>query len=185
MPALETPICDFGWQAPDFSLKGTDGKTYTLADVKGKNGTLVMFICNHCPFVKAIIDRIVRDAKELEEHGIKTIAIMSNDVETYPDDSFDNMVLFAKAHDFNFPYVIDETQATAKAYDAICTPDFFGFNKDLGLQYRGRLDPSRMEAVPDAPRELFNAMVKIAETGEGPQDQTPSIGCSIKWKESA
>lgn len=180
--AEQTPICDFGWKAVDFSLKGIDGKTYGLADVRGPKGTLVMFICNHCPYVKAVIDRIVRDVGELAGHGIGAIAIMPNDTVTYPEDSFENMKAFAQRHKFNFPYVIDETQEVARAYDAVCTPDFYGFNADLELQYRGRLDSSRMEAIPDAARELFDAMVRIADTGRGPERQLPSMGCSIKWR---
>ena len=183
MPALTTPDVLRGFSAPDFRLKGTDGKTHTLADVKGKKGTLVMFICNHCPFVKAIIDRVVRDAKELQALGIGVVAIMSNDVVNYPEDSFDNMVKFAKAHGFTFPYLIDESQAVAKAYAAVCTPDFFGFNAEGTLEYRGRLDASRMDPVPNAKRDLFDAMKQVAVTGKGPEEQFSSMGCSIKWKE--
>jgi peroxiredoxin len=181
--AEETPICDFGWKAKPFSLPGVDGKTYSLDEIKGPNGMLVMFICNHCPYVKAVIDRVVRDAKELEQHGIATVAICSNDAAHYPDDSFDNMRRFADMHGFTFPYLHDESQDVARAYDAACTPDFFGFNDKLELQYRGRLDASRKEAGPaDARRDLFEAMVQIAETGQGPREQIPSMGCSIKWK---
>lgn len=180
--AVETPICDFGWKAPDFSLPGVDGNTYSLADVQGEKGTLIVFICNHCPYVKSVIDRIVAAAKELEGLGIKTAAICANDADTYPDDSFDNMKIFAQQHNFNFPYLHDENQEVAKAYDAVCTPDFFGFDAAFGLQYRGRLDESRKEAVPGAKRELFEAMKQVAETGKGPQSQIPSMGCSIKWK---
>lgn len=177
-----TPICDFGWKAVDFDLGGVDGKRYSLADVRGENGALVMFICNHCPYVQAVLDRIVRDAKELAGHGIGSIAIMPNDTESYPEDSFDNMKRVARENDFPFPYVIDETQEAARAYDAICTPDFFGFDKDLGLQYRGRLDASRMAPVPDARRDLFEAMAEIARSGQGPKKQIASMGCSIKWR---
>jgi peroxiredoxin len=180
--AEQAPICDFGWKAVEFSLTGVDGKTYSLSDVRGPKGTLVMFICNHCPYVRAVIDRIVRDVRELQGHGIGAIAVMPNDTVAYPEDSFERMKDFARDHDFSFPYVIDETQDVARAYDAVCTPDFFGFNADLELQYRGRLDESRMESVPDARRELFEAMAGIAETGRGPQEQIPSIGCSIKWR---
>ena len=181
--AEQTPICNFGWKAPPFSLPGVDGKTYSLAELKGKNGTLVIFICNHCPYVKAVIDRIVRDANELKSYGIDTVAISSNDADHYPEDSFDNMKRFAQAHGFIFPYLYDKTQDVARAYDAVCTPDFFGFNSKLELQYRGRLDASRKEAGPaDARRELFEAMREIAETGKGPREQTASMGCSIKWK---
>jgi len=182
MVSLETPICDFGWKAPDFRLEGIDGKTYRLGDVKGPNGTLVMFICNHCPYVKAILDRLVRDVKELQRHGIGCIAVMSNDPTDYPEDSFENMKRVAADNGFTFPYVIDPTQAVARAYGAVCTPDFFGFDKDMGLQYRGRLDSSRKEpAAPDARRELFEAMVEVAASGHGPAQQVPSMGCSIKW----
>ncbi len=184
--AVETPICDFGWKAPDFNLPGIDGKTYRLADVAGDKATLVMFICNHCPYVKAVIDRIVRDVKELQEMGLGAVAIMPNDTVNYPDDSFDNMKLFAARHGFTFPYLIDETQAVARAYDAVCTPDFFGFNAELGLQYRGRLDASRKETGPaDAKRELFEAMSQVMVTGAGPSQQIPSMGCSIKWRDAA
>ena len=185
MVSLQQPICDFGWQAVDFSLPGVDGKTYGLADVKGPNGLLVMFICNHCPYVKAVIDRIVADCRALRDDGIGAVAIMPNDTVNYPADSFDNMKLFAAQHGMDFPYVIDETQEVARAYDAVCTPDFFGFNADLGLQYRGRLDASRREAVPDARRELLEAMRQVARTGAGPAEQVPSMGCSIKWRQAA
>ena len=181
--AEHTPVCDFGWKAPDFTLPGVDGKTYGLGDLRGPNGTLVIFICNHCPYVKAVIDRLVRDAQDLKALGINTVAISANDVEHYPEDSFDNMKRFAAEHGFGFPYLYDESQDVARAYDAVCTPDFFGFNGDLELQYRGRLDESRRDPAPaGAHRELFEAMKQIAETGKGPAEQTPSIGCSIKWK---
>lgn len=180
--AAETPVCDVGCTAPDFRLRGVDGRILTLADVRGPRGTLVMFLCNHCPYVQAVIGRIVRDVTELASHGVSAVAIMSNDTDAYPEDGFDNMAAFAAAHGFSFPYLIDETQAVARAYGAVCTPDFFGYNADLELQYRGRLDASRKEACPDAPRELFHAMVRIAQTGTGPADQIPSMGCSIKWR---
>lgn len=184
--AVETPICDFGWQAPAFSLPGVDGRLYSLADLKGEHGTLVMFICNHCPYVKAVVDRIVRDARELQAMGIGVVAISSNDAAHYPEDSFDNMKAFAARHGFTFPYLYDEAQDVAHAYDAVCTPDFYGFDANLGLQYRGRLDASRKEAgAADLRRDLFLAMKQVAETGRGPQEQIPSMGCSIKWKESA
>jgi peroxiredoxin len=180
--SLETPVCDFGWQAPDFDLRGVDGKRWNLADARGANGTLVMFICNHCPYVKAIRPRLVRDLKELRALGVNAIAIMSNDPTDYPEDSFGQMQTVAREFDFPFPYAIDETQAVAKAYGAICTPDFFGFNAQLELQYRGRFDASRKETAPeDARRDLFEAMKQIASTGHGPAEQIPSIGCSIKW----
>jgi peroxiredoxin len=181
--AEETPVCDFGWKATAFTLPGVDGKTYSLDALRGPNGTLVMFICNHCPYVKAVIDRIVRDVNELRALGVNAAAISSNDAAHYPEDSFDNMKRFAAAHHFTFPYLYDESQEIAKAYDAACTPDFFGFNAKLELQYRGRLDESRKEAAPSGVRrDLFEAMRQIAETGRGPKEQIPSIGCSIKWK---
>ncbi|GAB4174663.1 MAG: thioredoxin family protein [Rhodocyclaceae bacterium] len=182
MVSLTTPVCDFGRKAPEFRLRGTDGREYGLQDVAGPKGTLVMFICNHCPYVRAVIDRIVRDCTELKEHGIASIAILSNDPSEYPEDSFENMVEFARRHAFTFPYVFDETQEVARAYGAVCTPDFFGFNARGELQYRGRLDASRREPVPGARRELFEAMCEIARTGQGPRSQIPSIGCSIKWR---
>jgi len=184
MVSLETPVCEFGKPAVDFALPGVDGRIWTLDDCRGEKGTLVMFICNHCPYVKAIRDRLVRDTRELLEHGVKSVAIMANDPSLYAEDSFENMQKVAEEYDFPFPYLLDETQEVAKAYGAVCTPDFFGYNADLELQYRGRLDASRKEtAPPDARRELFEAMVQIARTGRGPQDQIPSMGCSIKWKE--
>ena len=183
MVALNPPVCDFGLPAVDFDLPGTDGRRHTLADCRGPNGLLVMFICNHCPFVKAVSDRIVRDCRELAALGVGSVAIMSNDAAAYPEDSFDNMVLLAQRLDFPFPYLHDETQAVARAYGAVCTPDFFGYNAQLELQYRGRLDASgRNPAPPDAPRELLAAMRQIAETGRGPREQSASIGCSIKWR---
>ncbi len=184
MVSLQPPVCDFGWKARDFSLEGTDGKTYSLADASGPKGTLVMFICNHCPYVKAIVDRLVRDAREIQGLGVGVIAIMTNDPSDYPEDSFDNMKATARANGFTFPYIIDETQKVGRAYGAICTPDFFGFNADLELQYRGRFDSSRKDPGPvDAKRELFEAMRLIAETGQGPRHQIPSMGCSIKWRD--
>ena len=181
--AEHTPICNFGWKAPSFSLPGVDGKTHSLEGLKGENGTLVMFICNHCPYVKAVIDRIVRDVKELKPLGISAVAISSNDTLHYPEDSFENMRRFAEAHHFGFPYLFDESQDVARAYGAACTPDFFGFNAKLKLQYRGRLDASRKEAAPSSVRrDLFEAMKEITSTGRGPREQIPSIGCSIKWK---
>lgn len=175
--------CDFGWKAPNFELPGTDDQLHNLAALKGETGTIVVFICNHCPYVLAILDRLIRDAKALAPLGISTIAINSNDPVAYPDDSFENMKIMAATRHFPFPYLFDETQAVARAYDAQCTPDFFGFNADLELQYRGRIDASRREAGdPDLRRDLFEAMKDIAKTGQGPRDQIPSMGCSIKWK---
>ena len=183
MVSLETPVCDFDLPAIDFSLPGTDGKVWTLDDCRGENGLLVMFICNHCPYVKAIIDRLVRDTNELKALGVNTVAIMSNDVVDYPADSFDNMKLFSQEQGFTFPYLLDESQQVAKNYGAVCTPDFFGYNGDLKLQYRGRLDESRKQAAAtDVRRDLFEAMKDVAETGQGPKQQIPSMGCSIKWR---
>jgi len=183
MPPLETPGINKTFKAKDFNLPGIDGKIYSLSNVKGKNGLVVAFICNHCPYVQAIADKIVRDAADLAKIGIGFVGINSNDVEAYPDDSFDNMKLFAAKHSFNFPYLFDETQEVAKAYDAVCTPDFFCFDSDLKLQYRGRLDSAGKSDVPNAKRELFNAM-EIVASGESIENirQYPSIGCSIKWK---
>ena len=181
--AVETPICDFGWKAPEFTLPATDGKVWALADIRGPKGTLIMFICNHCPYVIAVLDRIIRDARELRDHGITSVAIMSNDPRAYAEDSFENMQAIAAEKEFPFPYLLDESQAVAKAYEAACTPDFFGFNFDLELHYRGRLDESRTSAVAGARRDLFEAMTEIARSGTGPADQIASIGCSIKWRE--
>lgn len=182
MVRTETPVCEFGKPAVDFALPGVDGKVWTLDQCKGEKGLLVMFICNHCPYVKAVIDRIVRDTKELRDDGINSVAIMSNDPGDYPEDSFENMQKIAREHDFSFPYLLDETQDIARAYGAVCTPDFFGYNAGLTLQYRGRLDASRKEAAPGARRDLFEAMKEVALTGHGPHEQIPSMGCSIKWK---
>ena len=184
MVSLETPVCEFGTPAIDFDLPGVDGKNWTLDDCRGPKGLLVMFICNHCPYVKAIRDRIVRDARELQDQGINCVAIMSNDPTEYEEDSFDNMRKVAQEYDFPFPYLLDESQEVARAYGAVCTPDFFGYNAGLELQYRGRLDESRKEASdPGVRRDLFEAMKQVAETGNGPQEQIPSMGCSIKWRE--
>lgn len=184
MVSLTTPPGEIGMQAPDFELLGVDGRRYRLADVRGEKGLLVMFICNHCPYVKAIEDRIIRDARDLAGHGIGCVAISANDPDEYAEDSFDNMAARAREKAYPFPYLWDETQAVAKAYGAICTPDFFGFNAADELQYRGRLDASRKDAAPpDARRELFEAMVQVAGTGRGPAGQNPSMGCSIKWYE--
>ena len=185
MVLTETPICDFGRTAHEFNLVGTDGRHWSLADCRGEKGTLVMFICNHCPYVKAIQERLVRDTRELLEYGIKSVAIMSNDPLDYPEDSLDNMKKIAKKFGYTFPYLFDETQDVARAYGAVCTPDFFGYNADLKLQYRGRLDTSRMDPAPtNARRDLFEAMKQIAETGQGPEEQIASMGCSIKWRKN-
>lgn len=181
MVSLQTPICDFGWKAPDFRLLGTDGEIWTLARARGPRGLLVMFICNHCPYVKAIRPRLVEDLRQLKALGIGAIAIMSNDPADYKEDSYRYMQAVAQEFDFPFPYVMDVTQVVAKDYGAVCTPDFFGFNADFELQYRGRFDESRKEAAPDSTRDLFQAMRMVAETGRGPTEQIPSIGCSIKW----
>ena len=180
--AAVPPVCDFGWKGIDAILPGVDGNEHQLSEHVGPGGLVVAFICNHCPYVKAVIGRIVEEVDALRAHGIGAVAIMSNDTDAYPDDGFDNMKRFAAEHGFTFPYLLDETQEVARAYGAVCTPDFFGFNADLCLQYRGRLDASKREPIPDAPRELFHAMVRIAQTGQGPTDQIPSMGCSIKWR---
>ncbi|WP_170609142.1 thioredoxin family protein [Ruegeria arenilitoris] len=183
MAAISPPVCDFGLPAPDFVLPGTDGKMYGLADLKGANGTLVMFICNHCPYVLAILDKIIRDSSDLIAFGVGVVAICSNDALRHPADSFENMKLMALKHSFPFHYLHDESQSVAKAFGATCTPDFFGYNAELELQYRGRLDATRMTpGQQDLPRELYEAMRQVAETGQGPKEQTQSIGCSIKWK---
>ncbi len=181
--AIQTPICNFGQKAHDFDLKSTENKMVSLNDIKGKNGTLIMFICNHCPYVKAITKDIVEDCKKLKDLGINSVAICANDSENYPEDSFENMIEFAKKNQFNFPYLVDETQEIARTYDAVCTPDFFGYNKNLELQYRGRLrELKNLVPVREGESDLFTAMKQIAETGKGPENQTPSAGCSIKWK---
>ena len=177
------PVCDFGWQAKNFELPGVDGEHYSLDNVRGNNGMLIMFICNHCPYVLAVLDRIVRDAEELQGLGVGVVAISSNDVIAYPEDSFENMIKLSKDNDFSFPYLYDEDQNVARSFDAVCTPDFFGFNSKNELQYRGRLDASRKESGPlDLRRDLFEGMKLIAETGKGPTGQIASMGCSIKWK---
>ncbi|MEM6662113.1 MAG: thioredoxin family protein [Pseudomonadota bacterium] len=181
--AASTPICDFGWSAPGFDLPATDGSRYSLQDVAGDKGTVVMFICNHCPYVVAVLDRLVRDAADLQAMGIGVAAICSNDAAAYPADSFPKMADLARDRGFSFPYMHDEDQTVARAYDAQCTPDFFGFDAGLGLQYRGRLDEGRTGPVPDGTRrDLVEAMRLIAETGRGPENQIASMGCSIKWK---
>jgi peroxiredoxin len=183
MVSLNPPVCNFGWKAPDFKLPGVDGKVWSLATAMGSKGLLVMFICNHCPYVKAIRPRLVDTVRELQVLGINAIAIQPNDVVNYPDDNFQRMQEVATEFGFTFPYVLDETQQVAKAYDAVCTPDFFGFNNKLELQYRGRFDESRKETAPEgARRDLYAAMKQVAQTGHGPREQIASIGCSIKWK---
>ena len=182
MALTKTPICDFGKKAENFELNSTTNKIVSLDDIKGENGTLIMFICNHCPYVKAVIKEIVEDCKKLETNGIKSVAICSNDVKNYPEDSFDNMIKFSKNHNFNFPYVVDETQEVAKTYGAVCTPDFFGYNKDLELQYRGRIrELKNLKPIESGDSELKNAMKMIAKSNNGPKEQFPSMGCSIKW----
>ncbi|MEO3429623.1 thioredoxin family protein [Pelagibius sp. CAU 1746] len=180
--AKSPPICDFGWSAADFSLQGIDGKAYSLSDIAGPKGVLIVFMCNHCPYVRSIAGRLGEEARALAALGIGVAGINANDPTAYPEDSFENMKAFARDHGLDFPYLVDPTQETARAYGAVCTPDFFGFNKDLQLQYRGRLDESRTAPVPNARRELYEAMKLIAETGKGPEDQIASMGCSIKWK---
>jgi peroxiredoxin len=183
MASIHPPVCAFGWQAPDFSLPDIDGRMVNLKDSMGANGLLVMFICNHCPYVKAILPRLIADVSELKNLGVNTVAIMSNDPTDYPEDSPENMRKLAQEMAFPFPYLLDETQQVAKRYDAVCTPDFFGFNHNFELQYRGRFDESRKETAPSSTRDLFHAMRLLAETGQGPKEQISSIGCSIKWKE--
>ena len=184
--AAVPPICDFGWKAIDATLPGTDGQMHSIFQHKGENGLVVAFICNHCPYVKAVVARMVRDAKDLAEKGIGFVAICSNDADAYPADSFDNMKLFANENGFTFPYLHDADQSVARAWDAVCTPDFFGFNSDMELQYRGRIDASRKDAgSADLKRDLYDSMVMVAETGSGPREQIASMGCSIKWKEAA
>ena len=184
MTLTKTPICDFGKKADFFELKSTENKLINLNDIKGKNGTLIMFICNHCPYVKAVIDDIVDDCKNLEKEEIKSVAIMSNDQKNYPEDSFENMISFSKKYKFNFPYLVDETQKVAKTYDAVCTPDFFGYNANMELQYRGRIRELKdLKPVRNDNSDLLKAMKLIAKTGKGPENQIPSMGCSIKWFE--
>ncbi len=176
------PICDFGWKALDFQLPATDGRVYGLSDIMGEKGAVIAFICNHCPYVRSVAGRISEEARVLAETGIGFAAICANDATTHPDDSFEKMKEFAARHDFAFPYLHDESQAVARAYSAICTPDFFGFNADWALQYRGRLDESRMTLVEGARRDLYEAMREVAASGHGPDEQIASMGCSIKWK---
>ena len=179
---LDTPICDFGWKAPDFTLKDPSGTQFTMSDHLGDKGLLIAFICNHCPYVQAIADRLAEDARELQTSGINVLAVMSNDYRYVPQDGPQYMKYFAKQHAFTFPYLVDETQAVGKSYGAVCTPDFFGLNSDGELQYRGQLDDARMGNPAGRTKELVNAMKQIAKTGKGPVAQTPSMGCSIKWR---
>lgn len=182
MVSLETPVCDFDTPALDFSLPGVDGQNWTLEKCAGEKGLLIMFICNHCPYVKAILERIVRDTAELKAMGVNSVAIMSNDPTQYEEDSFENMKKVSDEFNFSFPYLLDSTQQVAKSFGAVCTPDFFGYNAKLGLQYRGRLDASKKQtAEGEVARDLFAAMKQVGQTGHGPKEQIPSMGCSIKW----
>ena len=183
MALTKTPVCEFGKKAEGFNLKSIKNKSVSLKDIKGEKATLIMFICNHCPYVKAIIKELAKDCNELKQYGINTVAIMSNDTKNYPEDSFENMIEFSKKNQFGFPYLVDETQEVAKTYDAVCTPDFFGYNKDLELQYRGRVrELKKLIPVRDGDSDLLKAMKQIAETDKGPENQIPSAGCGIKWK---
>ena len=183
MALTKTPICDFGKKAENFKLQSINGKSVSLEDIKGKNGTLIMFICNHCPYVKAIIKDLVEDCKKLKLEGINSVAIMSNDTKSYPEDSFDKMIEFAKDNEFgDLNYLIDETQEVAKKYGAVCTPDFFGYNKNLELQYRGRIRELKdLKPVRNGDSDLKLAMKMIGKTQKGPTEQIPSMGCNIKW----
>ena len=182
MALTKTPICDFGKKAEDFKLRSINNKSVSLEEVKGKNGTLIMFICNHCPYVKAVIKKIVETTNELEKFNIESIAIMPNDTEKYPEDSLENMKIFARKHRFNFPYLIDKTQKISREFGAVCTPDFFGFNSDNKLNYRGRIGLMNNLQFIGKTNDLLNAMIQIFKTGEGPKEQSSSAGCSIKWK---
>ena len=184
MVSLNPPVCDFGWKAPSFNLPGVDGRDWSLADLAGENGLLVMFICNHCPYVQAIRERLVADMATLKLLGVNAVAISSNDVVNYPQDDFEQMKEVAREFNFGFPYLLDESQSVARAYDAVCTPDFFGFNKNLELQYRGRFDDQGRDVTPkvNATKDLLEGMKLVAATGDGPKAQIASIGCSIKWK---
>ena len=184
MASLNPPVCDFGWQAPDFNLPNIDGSMVSRDQIMGENGLLVMFICNHCPYVKAILPRLINDVRELKALGVNTVAVMSNDSTDYQEDSVDNMQKIAGEMAFSFPYLLDATQQTAKNYGAVCTPDFFAFNRKGELQYRGRFDESRKETASNSTRDLFKAMQLIAQTNVGPAQQIASIGCSIKWSDA-
>ncbi|MEM7288872.1 MAG: thioredoxin family protein [Pseudomonadota bacterium] len=179
---LDTPLCNYGWKAPDFTLKNPDGESFTMSEHIGEKGLLIAFICNHCPYVLAIAERFASDTAELMGEGVNVLAVMANDYAAYPDDSPANMKRFSDHYGFGFPYLVDESQEVAKAYDAVCTPDFFGLNAKGELQYRGRLDDARMGDPANRTRELVDAMRMIAETGKGPREQLPSMGCSIKWR---
>lgn len=180
---LQPPVCEFEKKAIDFTLLGVDQQQWTLDKCRGEHGLLVMFISNHCPYVQAIREKLVRDTLDLMALGINSVAIMSNDTVAYPDDSLENMILVSQEFNFPFPYLLDETQEVARAYDAVCTPDFFGYNAGMGLQYRGRLDAAGPKSEDDSQqRELFEAMKRVAATGHGPEQQIPSMGCSIKWR---
>ncbi|KZK79058.1 Thiol-disulfide oxidoreductase ResA [Pseudovibrio sp. Ad13] len=179
---LNTPICDFGWKAPEFTLKDADGTSFTMSDQIGESGLLIAFICNHCPYVQAIADRLAEDMKQLKAEGFGVLAVMSNDYRSVPADGPSFMKKFTKEFGFKFPYLLDETQEVGRAYNAVCTPDFFGFNNKGELQYRGRLDDAGFDDPTNRTPELLNAMHQVARTGHGPEDQIPSIGCSIKWK---
>ena len=182
MVLTKTPICNFGEKPHSFKLKGVNNKLYKFEDCLGKNGTLIMFICNHCPYVRAVIEDIVNDTNNLKNQGIKTVAIMSNDTKNYPDDSFDKIAEFSKTNKFEFPYLIDESQNVAKKYGAVCTPDFFGYNNKLELQYRGRIrELKNLKPINTGESDLFKAMTMIVKTGKGPKNQIPSMGCNIKW----
>tara|TARA_Y100000591_G_scaffold224795_1_gene195948 strand:+ start:223 stop:777 length:555 start_codon:yes stop_codon:yes gene_type:complete len=182
MALTKTPICDFGKKAEEFNLKSIDNKIISLKDIQGKNGTLIMFICNHCPYVKAIIKNLINDCNELRNIGINAAAICSNDVKNYPEDSFEKMIEFAKENKFEFPYLHDETQKVAQNYGAVCTPDFFGYNNNLELQYRGRMRELKdLKPVNNGESDLLLALKQIATSGNGPKNQIPSMGCNIKW----
>ena len=184
MALTKTPVCDFGKKAEDFKLKSINNKLVSLNDIKGDKATLIMFICNHCPYVKAIIKDLAKDCNDLKKDGINSVAIMSNDTRNYPEDSFDNMIKFAEMNNFDeINYLFDETQEIAKKYGAVCTPDFFGYNKDLKLQYRGRFRELKdLTPINNGESDLKIAMKMVAKTNKGPNQQIPSMGCNIKWK---
>ncbi len=183
MALTKTPVCDFGKKAEKFKLKSINNKLISLDDIKGEKATLIMFICNHCPYVKAIIKDLAKDCNELKKEGINSVAIMSNDTKNYPEDSFENMIEFAKTNEFGeTSYLIDETQEIAKKYGAVCTPDFFGYNKNLELQYRGRYkELKNLKPINNEDSDLKVSMRMIGQTQKGPDEQIPSMGCNIKW----